>query len=115
MDNLENIKKKYDLIGWGLLFVWLGVLTFIPGNQMSLFLAGLGAIILGKSLLLYSFHKAPFEGFFVVVGAIVLIIGLGSEILSLGFPIPIPYFEIALIVIGIILLVRGISAKNVSV
>jgi hypothetical protein len=108
----ENIKKKYDVIGWGLLFVFLGVLNYIPGDRWNIFFIGLGAIILAKNLVLFCVYKVPLEWFMVIIGAVVLLVGFINEFNKMGFPLQLHFLDIVIIVVGVALLIRGIFSSR---
>jgi hypothetical protein len=107
-----EIKKKYDIIGWGMLFILIGILGFIPGDQWNIFFIGFGAIVLARNLTLYYAHNIAPEWFMVVIGAIVLIAGFVNEFNKQGFPLQLQFFSVVIVVAGIVMLFRGILSKS---
>lgn len=111
-DKLEEIKKKYDVIGWGLLFLLIGILSFVSGDKWNIFFIGLGAIIIVKNIVLYAVYKISPEWFMVIIGAIVLIIGFVNEFNKMGFTLQLHFLEVVIIVVGAALLIKGILKKS---
>ena len=101
MDNNNKLDKRYRTIAWGALFILVGTLTIIPGDQTNLAIIGGGIILLGLNLG-RSISKIPMNGFTLALGAIVLLSGVVALISSqLGFHFEIELFPIILIAIGV--------------
>jgi hypothetical protein len=73
----NDLARKLDVIGWGLFFIWLGIVMIIPwkGNQVNVALLGIGIIILGMQVarLVVSLKM---ERFWLVVGLLFIVISL---------------------------------------
>lgn len=109
MNNIEMLKKRYELFAWGALFILFGVLSIIPGDQTGEFYLGAGVILLGLNLIAFYAHKVPINWFWSFVGIVAIFIGtVGLLSLHLGIPI----FEIFLVAFGVALLIRAITGKR---
>lgn len=107
MDNSRISKHDYETIAWGLLLIWWGLrwwpLASLPEGTG---LIGTGLILLGLNAV-RSLKGIPTKGFTAILGFVALTFGgllLAREILHLPFEIP--FFEILLIAVGVILLAR---------
>ena len=47
---LITLNKRYEVIAWGLGFLWIGILGLIPGDQGGIGLLSIGLILLGLNL-----------------------------------------------------------------
>ncbi len=103
MDNIKALNQRYTLVAWGALLIWIGAISFIPGERVpfGVGLLGIGIILLGMNLVRYLINKIPANGADLTLGAIALALGVAELFRSL---LPIP---IGLIVIGVILLIRS--------
>lgn len=108
MDTLERQNKTYTTCAWGSLFLLLGVLMAIPGDQNSIFLLGTGIIFLGLNLW-RRIEGIPLNLFSTLLG----ILAVGAGLYGIGQPLlRLPHFEIgfiplALIVVGLYILIPG--------
>jgi hypothetical protein len=103
MDNITASNRRYTLIGWGILFIWIGAISFIPGEHVpfGVGVLGIGVILLGINMARYLINQIPVNGADITLGVIALALG-GAELFRSLLPIP-----IGLIVIGVILLIRS--------
>lgn len=69
----QGLRGRLDAIGWGLAFIWIGV-VFLLGFKIGPALLGLGIITLFMQGI-RKFNKIPVEGFWVVVGLFFLLGG----------------------------------------
>lgn len=108
MNNLDNLNKRYEVIAWGLGFLWIGILGLIPGDQSAIGFLSLGLILLGLNLARY-ISKVPINFFLIVLG--ILVSGLGAVVLirqMLGYPsFELDLFALMLVVIGLYILIPG--------
>ena len=109
MKNIQILDDKFETIAWGLLFIWWGlrwwVLISLPDGSG---LVGTGVILLGLNLV-RSLVSIPTRSFTTLLGLLALGVGglmVANETLHL--PIQPPVFETMLIVVGLILLGRGL-------
>ena len=106
MKDIKNLNKQYATLAWGALFLWLGILMVIPGDQNGIFVLGAGVILLGLNIA-RSLSKIPTSAFSITLG--ILSIGLGSYALLRPL-LHAPHFEVGfiplvLIVIGLYVLI----------
>ncbi len=105
--NEKDLAEKLDKIGWALFFVWLGI-SFLADLGTGIGLLGIGIITLGIQLT-RNYSKLKVEGFWIIVGLLFVIGGLGN--LS---EVEIPLVPIVLILAGLALLysvIKGNSQK----
>lgn len=107
MDNSRTSNRDFEMIAWGMLFLWWGLrwwpLISLPEGTGLL---GTGLILLGLNAA-RSLKGIPTTGSATFLGSLALAFGgllLAREILHVPFEIPV--FEILLIGLGLILLVR---------
>ncbi len=108
MDTLKSKNRQYTAFAWGLLFLLLGALLVVPGDQNGLFLLGTGFIFLGLNLL-RRLQGIPINLFSSVVGALALVGGLYATIRPV---LSLPHFQIGfiplvLILVGLYILIPG--------
>jgi uncharacterized membrane protein len=108
-NNIEILKKRYDRIGWGSLFILFGILSIIPGNHAGEFYLGFGIILLLVNLVTRYFSKIEINWFWSFVGILSLFAGI-VKLLNLNFELPI--FETTLIITGIVIIYRSFFGKN---
>ena len=109
-EELEETKKadlthKLSGVGWALFFIWIG-LSFLANFGAAISLLGIGVIILGMQTLRKS-KNLNFEGFWLVIGGLFLLGGLGRVL-----EVRIPIIPIVLILAGIVMLYSIISKKK---
>jgi hypothetical protein len=106
MNNVRTLTRDFEVIAWGVFFIWWGItelFTFLPNGTDAV---GIGLILLGLNLARFV-SGIPTSGFTITLGIIALVWGaleLAGSVLLLPFELPV--FAIVLIVLGLILLVR---------
>ena len=100
-----SLAKKLDAAGWGLFFIWLGVVIGLDFRE-SVALLGIGIITLGMQLVRKS-QGLNFEGFWCLVGAAFLLGGIWQE-----FDVELPLLAILLVVGGVAVLWKGVLSKQ---
>lgn len=108
MDNWKALDRRYEAIAWGAGFVWIGILSLIPGDQNSIGVLSIGLILLGLNLA-RSLNQIPTNGFITVLGILASVLGLAALLRPvLNFPrFELDFFPILLIVIGLYFLIPG--------
>jgi hypothetical protein len=109
MDYKRRLDDKFETIAWGLLFIWWGlrwwILIMLPDGSG---LVGTGLILLGLNLA-RSLIGIPTRSFTTLLGLLAL--GGGGLMVvneTMHLPFQLPVFETILIVIGLVLLGRGL-------
>ncbi len=72
-----ELDKRVDILGWGVLFVVLGVVGLTPDLPEGSWLIAAGVVFLGVSVV-RAILRLPVSGFTTVVGVIALVAGVGS-------------------------------------
>jgi hypothetical protein len=114
MEHARVSNRQLETVGWGLFFVWWGItelFNFLPPGIGAL---GLGVILLGLNAV-RARNSIPVNRFTTTLGILALVLGgleLAAAVLNLPFEIPI--FAILLIVLGMILLGRGMRQTSAS-
>lgn len=112
MNNTQTMKRNFEAIAWGALFIWWGVtelFTSLPDGTGAL---GIGLILLGVNAA-RSLSGIPISRFSTTLGILALVWGgleLAGVVLNLPFEIPI--FAILLIVLGVIILAPELTGKR---
>ena len=108
MENVRISNRNFEIVAWGAFFIWWGItelFPFLPGGTGAL---GIGLILLGLNVI-RALNGMPTSGFTTTLGILALVWGgleLASSVLSLPFEVPV--FAILLIVLGMIVLGRGL-------
>ena len=101
------MERFLDDVGWGALFITVGVLWLAPAGQ---FPRGTWMIVIGVILLVLNVARYMLRirvnGFTMVAGTVALLAGAGA-----AYAVDLPIFPIALVVIGVCLLL-GSARKN---
>jgi hypothetical protein len=100
-----DLAHKLSAVGWALFFIWIGI-SFLANLGVGLGLLGVGIITLGIQLIRKA-YKLKLEGFWVVIGLLFLLGGLGNLL-----EVTIPIVPIVLILAGITLLYSIIKKKD---
>jgi hypothetical protein len=101
MNTNEQLDKRYRSIAWGVLFILIGTLSLIPGDQTSLAILGSGVILLGLNLG-RSLSKIPMNGFSLALGAAAFLTGALVIFRSqLGIHFEIELLPVVLIAVGV--------------
>jgi hypothetical protein len=103
--------RSYSGIAWGILFLWLGILMVIPGDQSGLFWLGVGVILLGLNLVRL-LKAQSLNRFSTLVGILALGAGLYATLhLRMKLPaLEVGFLPVVLILTGLYVLVP--SAKK---
>ncbi len=103
----QELAKKLDAAGWGAFFLWLGIaLLWEAGWGVGLL--GVGIITLAGQAARRYFHL-NLEGFWVVVGVLFLLGGLGAQ-----YELALPMGPIVLIVAGLALLISVCAGRRTA-
>ena len=101
MKEEEQLDARYRSIAWGAIFILVGALNLIPGDQTDIALLGGGAILLGLNALRAA-RGMSVGGFSLALGAIAF--GLGTLLVlrsQLGLHFQVELLPIVLIAIGV--------------
>lgn len=93
----RSIAEKLQALGWGLFFIWLGVL-FVADLGAEVGLLGIGALVLAMQAARKAF-KLEFEGFWLVLGGLFLAGGVWGLVNP-----AVPFVSFVLIVAGVAIL-----------
>jgi len=97
--------KRITTIGWGLFFIWLGVVLMIDAGS-GLILLGVGLISLGMQVA-RKYSGLDSDGFWIVVGILFVIVGIWEM-----FDVQMPLMSVLLVVIGGAFLVSTFKGKG---
>jgi hypothetical protein len=102
------LNKRLEDFGWGVLLVTIGTIWLLPQKQVpqGSWLIAAGLIMLGLNVIRY-FKGIKMSDFSLIVGILALFAGLGEF-----FGLKLPFFPIALIVIGACMLLKRLIEKN---
>jgi len=108
MNDIKTLNKRYEAVAWGAMFILLGGLSLIPGEQNDVFVLGIGVILLGLNLARY-LSKIPMNGVTIALGIMAFVLGMVALLRPvLNLPrFELPLFPVLLIVIGLYLLIPG--------
>ena len=108
MDQTRVAKRDLTTAAWGALLVWWGVTELLPFLPHGTGLLGVGLILLGLNVARWRYGH-PTSGFTLTLGILALVWG-GLELAAtfVALPFEIPVFSILLLVLGAVLLVRGL-------
>lgn len=97
------MERFLDDVGWGALFITVGVLWLVPAGQLprGTWLIAMGVILLVLNLARYML-RIRVNGFTMIAGTVALLAGVGT-----AFALDLPIFPIALVVIGVCLLLSS--------
>ena len=79
VNNKSRIARRLDTIGWGLFFIWVGI-VILADLGWGIGLVGVGVLVLAEQMVRIRCGLRP-EGFWVVVG-ILLVVGGGWELME---------------------------------
>lgn len=97
--------KRITTIGWGLFFIWLGVVLMLKAGS-GLILLGVGLISLGMQVA-RKYSGLDSDGFWIVVGILFVIVGTWEM-----FEVNLPLMSVFLIVIGGAFLVSALKGRG---
>ena len=109
MNNLQVLNQRYEAIAWGTIFILLGFLMFIPGDQNNIFVLGIGIILLGLNLA-RSLTQIAVNRFTVIIGVMALVLGglsLLWPMMGNGTRFEVDIFPFIILAIGLYLLIPG--------
>ena len=99
-----DTREKLEKAGWALVFIWVGIaLLWDPG--WGVFLVGLGAIALASQVARACVGLKP-EGFWVVAGIVLVVVGVLTQ-----YEVQVNLVPIAMIVIGAVCLISVLTGK----
>ena len=105
MTQQQELAKRLDAAGWGTFILWVGIaLMWDVGWGVGLL--GIGLITLAGQAARQYVRLKP-EGFWVVVGALFLIGGLGAL-----YQLDIPMGPIVLMVVGLTLVISAFTDRR---
>jgi drug/metabolite transporter (DMT)-like permease len=109
-ENMRKVvlNKRLEDFGWGAILITIGTIGLVPEKQVphGSWLIVAGFIMLGINAIRY-FNGIKMSGFSLVVGILALLAGVG-KFLGLNLPL----FAIALIVIGVVILLKPLLEKD---
>ncbi len=109
MENTRKLNPGFETIAWGAFFLVWGItemFKFLPDGTGAI---GIGLILLGLNAARY-FNGIAMSGFTITLGILALLWGvLELAEVALGLPFELPIFGILLMVLGLIVLVRGLK------
>ena len=110
MEDTEFLNRRYSLVGWGALLLWIGVISLLPGSSLpfGLGLVGIGVILLGIQVARRLIHKLPVNGTDITLGAIALSVG-AAELFR-----PLDVIPVSLIAVGVVLLIRSALTRKTA-
>jgi len=102
------LSKRLEDFGWAVLLIAIGTIWLMPEKLIpqGSWLIAAGLIMLGLNAIRY-FNGIEMVGFSLVAGILALLAGLGEF-----FGLTLPLFAIALIVIGVVILLKPLLEKN---
>ncbi|MEI7988270.1 MAG: hypothetical protein WCI88_04460 [Chloroflexota bacterium] len=109
MENTRNFNVDLEAIAWGAFFILWGTTQMFKSLPEGLGAIGIGLILIGLNVA-RSLTGRVISGFTTTFGILALLLGgleLARPYLHLTFDLPI--FAILLLVLGVIVLVRGLK------
>ena len=114
MNYYDELDSRYRSLAWGALFILVGTLSIIPGDQASLAILAAGVILLVLNVA-RSLSGIPINGFHIALGAVAFIAGaIGVFRAQLGIHFEVQLVPIVLIAIGAYILWPKRSAPEGS-
>jgi hypothetical protein len=112
MNNSQSMKRNFDAIAWGAIFIWWGVTELFTSLPHGTGAIGIGLILIGVNVA-RSLNGVPASRFSTTLGILALVWG-GLELLGvfLSLPFELPIFPILLIVLGVIILAPELAGKR---
>ncbi len=93
----KDLDRRLDAVGWGLFFLWTGVVLLVPALPDGTWLAGVGALILGEGAARAKL-RLPVSVFWMIVGIGSAAAGVG---VIAGFALP--WFSLVMVLCGVAL------------
>jgi len=112
MNTTQSIKRNFEVIAWGALFIWWGITVLLPSLPNGSTAFGTGLILIGVNVA-RRLSGIPISSFSTTIGILALIWG-GLELVGVlvNLPFEVPIFAILLIVLGVIILAPELRAKQ---
>lgn len=106
------MKRNFEVIAWGALFIWWGITVLVPAFPNGTTAFGTGLILIGVNVA-RKLSGIPMVSFSTTIGILALIWG-GLELVGVlvGLPFELPIFAILLIALGVIVLAPELRAKQ---
>lgn len=103
---------RLEVVAWGALFVWWGIVELIPVLPDGTGAIGVGLILIGVNVVRW-LKGLPASAFSTTVGILALVWGgLDLAGAALALPFELPVFAILLITLGLVLLGRGLARPS---
>lgn len=102
------LNRRLEGFGWAVLLITIGAIWLLPEKQVpqGSWLIAAGIILLGLNAIRY-FNGIRMRGFSLVAGIVALTMGLGEF-----FGLKLPFFAIALILIGVGIFLKMMTEKH---
>jgi len=97
--------KRVTTVGWGLFFVWLGIVLMFKGGT-GLILIGVGVISLGIQVA-RRYIGLESDGFWILVAILFVIVGIWEL-----FEVKLPLMSVFLVVVGAAFLVSALKSGS---
>ena len=112
MNTAQSIKRNFEAIAWGALFIWWGITAMVPTLPNGTTALGIGLILIAVNIA-RRLSGVPISSFSTTIGILALIWG-GLELVGVlvNLPFELPIFAILLIVLGVIILAPELKAKQ---
>ncbi len=112
MNTTQSIKRNFEAVGWGALFIWWGIMVLIPSFPNGTTAFGSGLILIGVNVA-RRLSGAPVSSFSTTIGVLAFVWG-GLELVGVlaSLPFELPIFAILLIALGAIILAPELKAKQ---
>ncbi len=112
MNTAKSINRNFEVIAWGILFIWWGISVMVPSLPNGATAFGTGVILIGVNVA-RKLSGIPANSFSSNIGVLALIWG-GLELIGVlvNLPFELPIFAILLIVLGLIILVPEFRTKQ---
>ncbi len=111
MKDIERRGGLYEALGWGALFLWLGIASLVRDLPAGADLFGIGAILLTLNLA-RGLSRIPVNRFTVVLGSVAAAGGATVFILRQWFgmpPVDLPFFPTLLLGIGVVIVAYTVA------
>jgi hypothetical protein len=112
MNTTLSIKRNFEAVGWGALFIWWGITVLIPSLPKGITAFGTGLILIAVNVT-RRLSGVPVSSFSAIIGILALLWG-GLELVGVlvNLPFELPIFAILLITLGVIIFALELRAKQ---
>jgi hypothetical protein len=108
-EEIKTLDKRYEVIGWSLWLIWIGVINTVPGLPDGTGTLGTALLLLGLNAVRYR-HYIPVSDFSLILGVLALIDGGAHLLRSLfAFHIHLEFFPVLMVIIGTIMMVHAVD------